>query len=346
LSDRPTLQDLIEVRRQFQLPHEALVEKDWFVVRALAAIAAADKGPFQLVFQGGTALSRAHRIIDRMSEDIDIKIVSQGPPPRRALRRLRESITEQLLKAGFQIDPKNEKQRYSNRESRYTHYRLPYEQLAPGQGTLRPEIQIETAAFAARRPAIERPVISFFAEAFNQSPEVPAIACAAIVETAAEKFVALTRRAGAELAGVQRERDPTLIRHVYDLHAIRAHCDPAEVAALAREVMQSDAESRGHEFPAYGENPLGETLRAVAGIAASADYVRDYAVLQRDIVYGARVEFEEAMTAVRALADCLEERRCRRSWLHLPLKQGFCDIRNSAFRRRLAESQHLRIGAT
>jgi len=63
LSDRPTLQDLVEVRRQFQLPHEALVEKDWFVVRALAAIAAVNKGPFQLVFQGGTALSRAHRII-------------------------------------------------------------------------------------------------------------------------------------------------------------------------------------------------------------------------------------------------------------------------------------------
>ncbi|MGA7711356.1 MAG: hypothetical protein WCA81_05605, partial [Rhizomicrobium sp.] len=59
MSDRPTLQDLIEVRRQFKLPSEALVEKDWFVVRALMAIAAADKGPFQLVFQGGTALSRA-----------------------------------------------------------------------------------------------------------------------------------------------------------------------------------------------------------------------------------------------------------------------------------------------
>jgi predicted nucleotidyltransferase component of viral defense system len=74
LSDRPTLADLIEVRRQFKLPHEALVEKDWHVVRALAAITAADKGPFQLVFQGGTALSRAHRLIERMSEDIDIKI--------------------------------------------------------------------------------------------------------------------------------------------------------------------------------------------------------------------------------------------------------------------------------
>jgi hypothetical protein len=31
---------------------------------ALTAIVAADKGPFQPVFQGGTALSRAHRVIE------------------------------------------------------------------------------------------------------------------------------------------------------------------------------------------------------------------------------------------------------------------------------------------
>jgi hypothetical protein len=291
------------VRRQFELPHEALVEKDWFVVRALAAIAAADKGPFQLVFQGGTALSRAHRVIDRMSEDIDIKIVSKSKPPRSALRRLRESITSELLKAEFEFDPKNEKQRFSNYENRYTFYRLPYEQLAPGQGTLRPEIQIETAAFAARRPAVDLSVRSFVSEAFGRPAELPAIACAAIVETAAEKFVALTRRAGAELAGVQRAHDPTLVRHVYDLHAIRAHYDTAEVAALAREIMQSDAETRGHEFPAYGANPLAETLRAVEDVAGSKEYAEDFAVLQRDMVYGEKVEFEEALGTLKALAE-------------------------------------------
>jgi hypothetical protein len=93
------------------LPDPALVEKDWFVIRALAAITAADHGPFQLVFQGGTALSRAHRVIERMSEDIDIEISSEGPPPGLALRRLRESITGELLKAGFNFDPANPEHR-------------------------------------------------------------------------------------------------------------------------------------------------------------------------------------------------------------------------------------------
>jgi hypothetical protein len=304
LNDRPALQDLVEVRRQFNLPHDALVEKDWFVVKALAAIGAADAGPFQLIFQGGTALSRAHRVIARMSEDIDIKIV--GPPSRGALRRLREGITGELLKAGFQFDPKNPEHRKSNYESRYTLYRLPYEPIAAGQGALRPEIHIETSVWAARQPPVERPVISFIAEAFGRPPEVATIACAPIDETAAEKFVALTRRAGAELAGLQRERDPTLVRHLYDLHMIREHYDAGDVAGLARDIMQSDAATYGDHFPAYRDDPLGETLRAVAGIAADADFARNYARFLRDMVYGEAPEFGTAFASLKALAAPLK----------------------------------------
>jgi Nucleotidyl transferase AbiEii toxin, Type IV TA system len=52
------------------LPSPTLVEKNWRIVQALAAIVAAETTPLRLVFGGGTALSRAHRLIRRMSEDI------------------------------------------------------------------------------------------------------------------------------------------------------------------------------------------------------------------------------------------------------------------------------------
>ena len=64
-----------EVQAFFRLPSIALVEKDLFVVRAIAALAAIDASPFQLVFGGGTALARAHKIVQRMSEDVDFKVV-------------------------------------------------------------------------------------------------------------------------------------------------------------------------------------------------------------------------------------------------------------------------------
>jgi hypothetical protein len=88
------------------------------------------------------------------------------------------------------------------------------------------------------------------AEALRLPPEIASIAFVSILETAADKFVGLTRRAGAELAGLD-EPDPTLVRHLHDLHALREHYDAAEVIALAREVMLADAKAYGNQFPAY-----------------------------------------------------------------------------------------------
>ena len=305
MSDKPSLQDLLEVQRRLGLPSPALVEKDWHVVKALGAITATATAPARLVFGGGTALSRAHRLIRRMSEDIDLKIISASPLTRPALRHLRDTITDALLQAGFQFDPQNPEHRESGNASRYTLYRLPYASVAAGQGILRPEIQIETAVWPLRLPSVERPVISFMAEAFNRPPEVPAIPCVALAETAAEKFVALTRRAGAEIAEAGGPRDPTLVRHIYDLHVLRAHYDPAEVSALARTIMLADAKAYGHQFPAYRDNPIAETLRAVAGLAKGPDFANRYAVFRRDMVYGESPEFETAMATITALAGRL-----------------------------------------
>lgn len=304
---RPTLQELIEVQQKFDLPDRALVEKDWFVIRALAAITSADKGPFQLVFQGGTALARAHRVLRRMSEDIDLKIISEKPSTRSQLGKLRDAITAELLKAGFEFDPKNDGHVKSMRANKYTVYRLPYPAVATGQGVLRPEIQIEISLFPARLAPVTRSVISFIAEAYGRLAEVPEIATAAVAETAAEKFVALTRRAGSELAGLREQRDPTLVRHIYDLHAIRDHFDPSDVALLVREIMVVEAETRADNYPAYRDNPLRETLRAVAGLAASPEYSASYASLLRDMVYGEGATFETAIATLKTLAEELKK---------------------------------------
>jgi hypothetical protein len=302
LSGEPTLEELLEVQAYFRLPSPALVEKDFYVVRALAAIAAIDTAPLRLVFGGGTALSRAHRMVRRMSEDIDLRIVAGNDrPPRGALRRLRASVSEALLGAGFKFDPDDPAYRRTQNATRYTIYQLPYDPLATGEGALRPTIQIETAAWPLRRPAVELPVISFVAEALQRPPEVAKIECVSIIETAADKFVGLTRRAGAELAGVD-EPDPTLLRHLHDLHALREHYDPAEVAALAREIMLADAEAYGNQFPAYRENPMRETVRAVEGLAGEPGYARQYGEFQRLMVYDSRVGYAECMRILIDLA--------------------------------------------
>jgi hypothetical protein len=303
LSGEPTLEELLEVQAYFGLPSPALVEKDFYVVKALAAIAGINAGSLRLVFGGGTALSRAHRLVRRMSEDIDLRIVGDKPG-RGALRRLRDAITQALLGAGFKFDPKDPAFRKSGNESRYTIYRLPYQPATAGEGALRPMIQVETAVWPLRRPSLDLPVISFVAEALQRPPEVPRITCVSILETAADKFVGFTRRAGAELAGLD-EPDATLVRHLHDLHALREHYDPAAVAALVREVMLADAEAYGNQFPAYREKPLFETLRAVEGLATDPSYARRYEEFQRLMVYGAKVDYSACVATLRDLADCI-----------------------------------------
>jgi predicted nucleotidyltransferase component of viral defense system len=306
LYDKLTLKELLEVREHFGLPSPALVEKDWYVVKALAAIAAANTAPFSLVFGGGTALSRAHGLIRRMSEDIDLKIIPKNLASRGNLHKLRKTVTDALLGAGFVFDPENPNHRKAMYEGRYTLYQLPYEAIAKGEGVLRPEIQIETSAWPMRRPSTEQPVRSFIAEGFDRPAEVAAIACTAIPETAAEKLVALTRRVGAELAGLRTARNTTLVRHVYDLHVIREHYDFAEVASLAREIMLDDAKTYGRDFPAYEANPLAETLKAIDGIAADEAFAKNYATFCRDMVYGDAPNFETELGTLKSLAQRLE----------------------------------------
>ena len=187
------------------------------------------------------------------------------------------TLTQALLVAGFRFDPANRAHRDSRNESRYTIYRLPYEPITAGEGALRPEIQIETAVWPLRRPAVALPVSSFVAEASNRPPEVPSIACVPITQTVAEKFVALTRRTAAEIADAGGPRDATLVRHLYDLHVMRAHYDPAEVATLARTIMPHDAAVFGNQFPAYRAHPMAETLRAIEALEADPGYAGRYA---------------------------------------------------------------------
>jgi hypothetical protein len=115
----------------FGLVGTAPVEKDFHVVRAIRALAALDAAPFALVFGGGTALARAHKLVRRMSEDVDFKIVPTpaAPVSCNALHRersaLRDRVTAALQAAGFNFDPEDPAQAASRNESSYTIYQLP-----------------------------------------------------------------------------------------------------------------------------------------------------------------------------------------------------------------------------
>jgi hypothetical protein len=288
----------------FGLIGTAPVAKDFYVVRAIRALAAIDAAPFTLVFGGGTALARAHKLVRRMSEDVDFKIVPTpaSPVSRSGLHRqrsaLRSRVTTALLAAGFSFDPKDPAEARSRDESSYTIYQLPYGAAADTGQTLRPTIQVELNYAPLRRAPVTLPVSSFVSEAMNLTPEVPAISCVSVTETAAEKLVSLTRRTAMEMAGASRAPDPALIRHVYDLHMMREHLDAGVVAELVRDIAAADAREFRNQYPAYETDITGETRKALEALRTAPLHRERYIRFMADMVYGERPEFGEAIATV------------------------------------------------
>src|SRR4051794_39831734 len=81
----------------------AFVEKDWYVVQLIGIIMRTDLYGPQVIFTGGTALSKAHRLLQRFSEDIDFRLIlphstslSRGQH-RNLLSRIRERLREVIV---------------------------------------------------------------------------------------------------------------------------------------------------------------------------------------------------------------------------------------------------------
>src|SRR5258708_15410108 len=66
-----------------------LLEKDVWVVKSLDILFSSSYGP-HLVFKGGTALSKVHKVITRFSEDIDVTydIRQLAPEAEQFMREL------------------------------------------------------------------------------------------------------------------------------------------------------------------------------------------------------------------------------------------------------------------
>jgi hypothetical protein len=244
-----------------------------------------------------------------MSEDVDFKIVPQASTPtsrnglRRELGTLGDKVTQALQDAGFAFDAADKASLRSQNENRYTVWQLPYGGTdGAGQG-LRPTIQIELTYSQLRLPAVTLPVSSFVAEAYGRPPEIPALACVSVTQTAAEKLVALTRRTAMEMAGLSRDIDPALIRHVYDLHMMKEHVDLDQVAALAAEVARTDAAEFRNQYPAYADDHAGETRKALYALQTVPLHKQRYEDFVSAMVYGERVEFDATIGTVAALIE-------------------------------------------
>lgn len=75
-----------------------IVEKDYFVTLFLKRIAAVMP---DIVFKGGTSLSKCYHIIKRFSEDIDLNVQSEKKPSESKRKQLKANITKIISDLDF-----------------------------------------------------------------------------------------------------------------------------------------------------------------------------------------------------------------------------------------------------
>ena len=76
----------------------SMVEKDYYVSLILRRLAASDYRE-QIVFKGGTSLSKGYRLIDRFSEDVDFAVIHKamsGNQVKMLLSKLMKAVTAGL----------------------------------------------------------------------------------------------------------------------------------------------------------------------------------------------------------------------------------------------------------
>jgi predicted nucleotidyltransferase component of viral defense system len=290
----------------------SLLEKDEHLTAALEAIFELKFTHASLVFCGGSSLSKAHGIIERMSEDADIKVVLSKDTAswsKAQLRRylgdeIRQNVVEAMEHCGFIEDVSL---KLSLNDNRYIHTQWTYQRTYDGVTALRPNLQIE---LIVRSPSLttETASIGTLADklAGRQAPTL-AVPVITVAETLAEKVLSFLRRASQlQISQMQRHWDETLIRHVYDVHCILLQEPQAQDASIAvfPSLTAGDTREFGYQDPIFSRDPRGALARALDQINSDSSQSRaEYNRVLLPLIYGdAKFSFDEAWLTFNQVA--------------------------------------------
>src|SRR5436190_3628436 len=123
---------------------EAVIEKDYYVTQVIHALSNLENETFRLVFCGGTCLAKAHKLVRRMSEDVDFKVQRKTTENfsrshlKNELNKFRAYVRSTLTVPDLSVA--ND---FARNEGRYQQVVLKYPNSFPIGSALRPDIKIE-----------------------------------------------------------------------------------------------------------------------------------------------------------------------------------------------------------
>lgn len=198
-----------------------LIEKDYWVTYVLKKVSSSVHAN-DIVFKGGTSLSKAYRCIERFSEDIDLALIPAGRNDHQ-LNKIIKTVEKEITE-GLTVIPGHEKEKKSGR-NRTTIHKYPRAIKDTNFGVVKDYIQLEINTFTDPVPHQLLPIESYVAQFLRESGRQSYITefdlasfhihVLSLDRTFFEKLLSLNR--------LSYEGAPKLaekIRHFYDLHEL------------------------------------------------------------------------------------------------------------------------------
>ena len=134
----------------------SIVEKDYYVTIMLKELS---KTIDNMIFKGGTSLSKCYHLIERFSEDIDLNVETLKHPTDSERKKLCNSIRNGIMNLNFKL--LNSDNIRSRRD--FNRFIIDYNSIFKNEN-LKSNLIIETAVFIRSFPCVKREVSSYVYE--------------------------------------------------------------------------------------------------------------------------------------------------------------------------------------
>jgi hypothetical protein len=308
-----------ETARKKALPISS-IEKDWWVVQTLGVIFSTEYAD-KLIFKGGTSLSKAWNLIERLSEDVDLVLDRDflgfaGELSKTGIRNLRHAsydflttkftneLSDKFKSLGF-TDVVVKYREVVNLDQDPLIIEIYYPKLTEQDTYLRPGVLVEVGCRSLKEPYSQRIFSTMVAEAFadrafaDKPITIPTINPE---RTFLEKVFLLHEEFQRP---PEKRRVERLSRHLYDIERL-SRTPFLQKALQNKELYDTIVAHRSKFFHLQGVDytkHLPEYIKIVPPADLLPLWEKDYDSMTKSMVYGERLPFDELIQKIMELQE-------------------------------------------
>jgi predicted nucleotidyltransferase component of viral defense system len=285
---------IISTAEYFNISEIGIIEKDYYVSLILDRLS---QKVSNLVFKGGTSLSKAYKIINRFSEDVDLNLYTDNGLTNRVIKDLTYAIRAVVSELGFTIENDEE----INSGMKYNKFNVAVPSIYQ-VSTLKPVVLLETSLSVKAYPTEEKQISSLIYDYLLASHKIDLIVkynlkpftmqVQALKRTFVDKVFAI---ADYYISKDIKEHS----RHLYDLYCLFPHIAfDQDIKQLIEHVRKTRSELSFCLSAQAGVN-LNQILN---NILAENTYKTDYNTITKSLIYDG-ISYSQTIEILQKIID-------------------------------------------